>query len=272
MTMRATSSNGQPVETRQTYDQKLEFVLQRAAEVFSAKGFHRASIRELARATGMSLAGHYYYFQSKDEALFRICDHVLRLILETFEGRAKAIDDPVARLRLLVFTHLEISLTHMQEMKVLSHEAESLRGEYLARIRQTKKRYYDNMLTILREIRGDRRANGRELRLAAMTLFGSMNWIYTWYRPEVDGDAKRLTDFILGTFLRGFLPPHPTLSHIRERGKVSGPLLHLTSPRGHPLPDARERGGERGGSRSLHSFKGAGSARRVATKRPRRKE
>ncbi len=192
-------------ETRQTYDQKLEFVLQRAAQVFAEKGFHRASIRDLARATGMSLAGHYYYFESKDEALFRICDHVLRRILETFEERAKGIDDPQERLRLLVFTHLEISITHMQEMKVLSHEAESLRGDYLAKIRHTKKRYYDDLLSILREIRGDRRGNGRELRLVAMTLFGSMNWIYTWYRPEVDGDAARLTDLMLGIFLRGFL-------------------------------------------------------------------
>lgn len=203
--MRADPSNGQAGEPRQTYDQKLEFVLQRAAEVFAERGFHRASIRELARATGMSLAGHYYYFQSKNEALFRICDHVLRLILETFEERAKGLDDPLERLRLLVFTHLEISLSHMRQMKVLSHEAESLRGEYLAKIRQTKKRYYDSLLSVLREIRGDRRGNGRELRLAAMTLFGSMNWIYTWYRPEVDGDAKRLTDCMLGIFLRGFL-------------------------------------------------------------------
>ncbi len=203
--MRTDPTNGQTGEARQTYDQKLEFVLQRAAEVFAERGFHRASIRDLARATGMSLAGHYYYFQSKNEALFRICDHVLRLILETFEERAKAIDDPLERLRLLVLTHLEISLSHMREMKVLSHEAESLRGEYLAKIRQTKKRYYDSLLSILREIRGDRRGNGRELRLAAMTLFGSMNWIYTWYRPEVDGDAKRLTDVMLGIFLRGFL-------------------------------------------------------------------
>ncbi|MBI3121924.1 MAG: TetR/AcrR family transcriptional regulator [candidate division NC10 bacterium] len=203
--MRADPSNGQTGETRQTYDQKLEFVLQRAAEVFAERGFHRASIRDLARATGMSLAGHYYYFRSKNEALFRICEHVLRLILESFEERVKAIDDPLERLRLLVLTHLEISLSHMREMKVLSHEAESLRGEYLARIRQTKKRYYDSLVSILREIRGDRRGNGRELRLAAMTLFGSMNWIYTWYRPEVDGDAKRLTDVMLGIFLRGFL-------------------------------------------------------------------
>jgi hypothetical protein len=71
-----------------------------------------------------------------------------------------------------------------------------------------------------------------------------MNWVYTWYRPEVDGDAKRLTDFILGTFLRGFLAPHPNLWPV----------------------------GDRGGARNLQSFKGAGSARRVAMKRPRRKE
>lgn len=219
--------NGQAGEARQTYDQKLEFVLQRAAEVFAERGFHRASIRDLARATGMSLAGHYYYFQSKEEALFRICDHVLRLILETFEGRAKAIDDPLERLRLLVLTHLEISLAHMRQIKVLSHEAESLQGEYLARIRQTKKHYYDSLVSILREIRGEPRGNGRELRLAAMTLFGSINWIYTWYRPEVDGDAKQLTDFMLEIFLRGFLPsdarPLPgtgsRLGVVREREK-----------------------------------------------------
>ncbi len=215
--MPADRANGQTGGTRQSYDQKLEFVLQRAAEVFAEKGFHRASIRDLARATGMSLAGHYYYFQSKDEALFRICEHVLRLIQETFEVRAKALDDPLERLRLLVFTHLEISLSHMREMKVLSHEAECLQGEFLARIRQTKKRYYDNLLAILREIRGDRRGNGRELRLAAMTLFGSMNWIYTWYRTEVDGDATRLTDSMLGIFLRGYLGGDGATS--RRRGR-----------------------------------------------------
>jgi hypothetical protein len=142
----------------------------------------------------------------------------------------------------------------MREMKVLSHEAESLRGEYLARIRQTKKRYYDGMLAILREIRGDRRGNGRALRLAAMTLFGSMNWIYTWYRPEVDGDAKRLTDFILGTFLRGFLSPHRV-------------------PSGCPLPTHPPSGErERGRVGPLHSAKRAGSVRGLPMRRSARKE
>ena len=45
-----------------TYDQKLEHVLRRASAVFAKKGYHRASIRNIARATGMSLAGLYYHF------------------------------------------------------------------------------------------------------------------------------------------------------------------------------------------------------------------
>lgn len=196
---------GDGAEGRPKYDQKLDYVLHRAAEVFAERGYHRASIREIARATGMSLAGHYYYFRSKEEALFRICDHLLRLVLDSLEGRLKEIDDPLERLRLVVFTHLDTSIRHMREMKVLSHESESLRGDYLAKIRATKKRYYDILLGILREIRGERRGNGKDLRIAALTLFGSMNWIYTWYRPEVDGDARRLTDIMVGIFLHGFL-------------------------------------------------------------------
>jgi TetR/AcrR family transcriptional regulator len=240
--MRAALTNSQNTQSRSTYDRRLEYVLERAALVFAEKGYHRASMRDLARATGMSLAGHYYYFQSKEEALFRICDHVLRLIVESFEDRAKGLDDPLERLRLLVSTHLEISLSHMPEMKVLSHEADSLRGEYLSRIRHTKKRYYEALLAILREIRGDRRGNGRDLRLAALTLFGSMNWIYTWYRPEVDGDARRLADCMLGIFLRGF------------------------------LPGARAKGQERDGAESPHPVAVTGLARRVVIRRPSRKE
>jgi hypothetical protein len=44
-----------------TYDQKLEHVVRRATAVFAEKGYHRTSVRDIARATGMSLAGLYYH-------------------------------------------------------------------------------------------------------------------------------------------------------------------------------------------------------------------
>jgi AcrR family transcriptional regulator len=44
-----------------TYDQKLEHVVRRATAVFAEKGYHRTSVRDIARATGMNLAGLYYH-------------------------------------------------------------------------------------------------------------------------------------------------------------------------------------------------------------------
>jgi AcrR family transcriptional regulator len=51
------------------YDEKLQQILKASAKIFAEKGFHRTSIREIARTTDMSLAGLYYYFRTKEELL-----------------------------------------------------------------------------------------------------------------------------------------------------------------------------------------------------------
>ncbi len=40
-------------------------------------------------------------------------------------------------------------------------------------------------------------------RIAVLSLFGMMNWIYTWYRPRVDADAAELARQMGDIFLRG---------------------------------------------------------------------
>jgi AcrR family transcriptional regulator len=47
------------------YDEKLQHILKTSAKIFAEKGFHRTSVRDIARATKMSLAGLYYYFTTK---------------------------------------------------------------------------------------------------------------------------------------------------------------------------------------------------------------
>ncbi|MFH2000388.1 MAG: TetR/AcrR family transcriptional regulator, partial [Planctomycetota bacterium] len=48
------------------YDEKLNAVLSASSALFASKGFEKASIRDVSHATGMSLAGLYYYFKSKE--------------------------------------------------------------------------------------------------------------------------------------------------------------------------------------------------------------
>ncbi len=59
-----------PPATR--YDRRLAEILTHATEVFCKKGYEGASMRDLSRASGMSLAGLYYYFESKERLLFVI--------------------------------------------------------------------------------------------------------------------------------------------------------------------------------------------------------
>jgi AcrR family transcriptional regulator len=54
------------------YDERLDQLLATSAEVFAEQGYHGTSMRDLSRATGMSLAGMYYYVRGKDDLLFRI--------------------------------------------------------------------------------------------------------------------------------------------------------------------------------------------------------
>jgi hypothetical protein len=42
-------------------------------------------------------------------------------------------------------------------------------------------------------------------RIAALSLMGMMNWIYTWYRPEKDGTPEDVAGQMARIYLRGLL-------------------------------------------------------------------
>jgi len=102
------------------YDQKLELILRASAQIFAEKSYHSTSMRDISRATGVSLAGLYHYCKSKEELLFLIQDHCFGRVLERFEERMQGIEDPFEKLRIFIDNHLSFFAANMAEMKVLS--------------------------------------------------------------------------------------------------------------------------------------------------------
>src|SRR5260221_8729585 len=76
------------------FHRRLGEVLEHATEVFCEKGYEGASMRDLSRASGMSLAGLYHYFGSKERLLYLIQKHTFTTILENLKARLAASADP----------------------------------------------------------------------------------------------------------------------------------------------------------------------------------
>src|SRR5712675_3296068 len=76
------------------YDQKLELILRTSARIFAEKSYHSTSMRDISRATGVSLAGLYHYCESKEELLFLIQDHCFGRVLERLEQRLAGVSEP----------------------------------------------------------------------------------------------------------------------------------------------------------------------------------
>ena len=196
-------------DERSAYDEKLESILRTAAGIFADKGYHQASIRDIARATGVSLSGLYYYFNSKEELLFLIQDHAFGTLINNLERLLAEETEPQRRLRILMENHLRYFIANTAEMKVLSHEGESLTGDFRRRVNAKKRRLTELAMEILRELRPN---GGVDLRVATFSLFGMMNWLYNWHRPEVDVPTDTLVDDMHRIFVEGFLPPGAAMS------------------------------------------------------------
>jgi len=202
------------------FDRRLGEILDHATAVFCDKGYDAASMRDLSRATGMSLAGLYYYFQSKEKLLYLIQKHAFETILVGLRKRLEGASDSEQRVRALIQNHLEYFLANQKAMKVLSHEDEALKNGYGDKIRAIKREYYRTCLGLVEDLMRERgvKFSGR---IAVLSLFGMMNWIYTWHNPRVDADAGALARQMADIFLDGLLGARRRKRRARRNGSTN---------------------------------------------------
>jgi AcrR family transcriptional regulator len=209
--------SGPRLESR--FDRRLARILVHATGVFCDKGYAAASMRDLSRASGVSLSGLYYYFESKEELLYLIQKHTFSTIVNRLRQRLDRIVDPADRIRMFILNHLEYFLANQKAMKVLSHEDDVLKNGFGAEIAAIKREYYRTCIDLLDHYK---LARGLEFssRRAVLSLFGMMNWIYTWYNPRVDAGAVELAREMGDIFLQGVGTTLPKGSQ-RKRPAVS---------------------------------------------------
>ena len=181
-------------------------ILEAARDVFARRGFHQASIREIAKAADLSLAGLYHYVRGKDELLFLVLDHSLATLIGALDQALARARTPEMKLLALIQTHLDFGFHHAAELKIINRDYEVLPEPRRSEIVAKRGEYLQRSLAILRELDPHGRS-GDELLSATNLLLGMLNGIAT--RPFLRSreDARTLAGKVGALFLYGFLEP-----------------------------------------------------------------
>jgi TetR/AcrR family transcriptional regulator, cholesterol catabolism regulator len=198
---RTREATQRPATTR-----KLDAVLAAAAALIAEKGFEATSMRDVAGALNVSLAGLYHYFKSKEDLLYQIQYRTFASLLAAQEETVALPGTPEERLRRLVIGHLAFFASHPAELKVCTYEIESLTGDHYHTTEGLRRRYYRLMSHVLAELMGEAADIGGESRAsrhAALYVFGMLNWIFMWYDPARHGDVSEIGDEMIDLVLHG---------------------------------------------------------------------
>ncbi|MBI2161841.1 MAG: helix-turn-helix transcriptional regulator [Candidatus Rokubacteria bacterium] len=181
-------------------------ILEAARDVFARRGFHQASIREIARTADLSLAGLYHYVRGKDELLFLVLDNALDTLLGALDQSRRTARTPEMKLLALIQTHLDFGFHHAAELKIINRDYDLLPEPRRAEIAAKRGEYLQQGLAVLRELDPNGRS-GDELLSATNLLLGMLNGIAT--RPFLRSreDARTLAPKVGALFLYGFLEP-----------------------------------------------------------------
>lgn len=197
--------------SRAKSEANLERLLGVAAALMARQGYEQTTIRDVARETGFSLAGMYYYFAGKEELLYKIQERTFGSLLEEQERLVGQGGRPDERLRRLVRLHLSYMADHASELKVCTYELESLQGDYYAKIERLRKRYFKLVAGVIADLMGDVEAGGNDalqVRHTSLFVFGILNWSLMWYDRRRDGSTEKLAERVADFVLRG-LPQRP---------------------------------------------------------------
>jgi AcrR family transcriptional regulator len=165
------------------FEDKRRAILDSAAAVFARQGMDKASMAQIARHSGVSKALLYHYFPSKDSLVFAIIHgHIVKLEA----ALAAASDDsaePQAQLHRLVAVVLDLYRGAEHAHQVQLNCGSMLSAAQRAEIRMIERRITGYFSAVLLRINPDLDQPSRPLLMpATMSLFGMLNWVYTWFR------------------------------------------------------------------------------------------
>lgn len=185
-----------------SYDDQRDLIVQHAAALFAQKGYPATSMNEVAQACGLSKPSLYHYFRDKYALLVTIAETHVRGLLRVVEEVEAAGAPGVQRLRELVARFMNEYAHAQNAHRVLTEDVRFLEGDDRARVLETERRVVQAFARAITEVRPELDAAGLAKPLT-MLLFGMINWMFTWLKPDGQLTHEAMAPVVADLFLGG---------------------------------------------------------------------
>lgn len=182
---------------------KYEAILRAAIKVFAGSGFFNSKVADVAREAGVADGTVYLYFKNKDDILVSIFNHYMDVALAAGRASLAETDDPVEKLRRIVYAHLS-GLGRDRNLAVVFQVELRSSTKFMEQFSATRVAEY---LDLIREAleEGQRRGvfrRGMNTKVVAKVLFGALdemvtNWVLTRKRYNLVSTAEPVLDVFL---------------------------------------------------------------------------
>jgi AcrR family transcriptional regulator len=177
-------------------------ILRAAAAIFRRRGYHGASVDQIASALNMAPGNLYYYFRNKEEILYACHDYSLGLIIKELKDVEQSELSPDRQMHRLIvaFVHLFIDVLHGTAWTL---EVEALSPPLLKKVIAKR----DRIDRGFRKIINDGVKSGlfarRDPKLVSFVIFGAINWIPRWYDPAGQATSHEIAQVFADYLVAG---------------------------------------------------------------------
>jgi AcrR family transcriptional regulator len=178
-------------------------IIEAATRIFSERGYHAASMAEIADAVGIRKASLYHHVRKKEDLLFAIHEALIDELISETIAVSSSSESPAEKVRGLLHVTMRFIARNREGVTVFLSERHAVTGERWQAL-VIKRDFYERMVS---QIISEGRSSGNFVDLppeiVTKALLGMANWGYTWFQQDGPLSADEVAEVFTAIALRG---------------------------------------------------------------------
>lgn len=209
------------------YEDQRDMILTHAAHLFARRGYPATTMNEVALACGTSKATLYHYYKDKYSLLVSIADGHVSSLQALVQDVQQSTLAPDQHLRVMIERIVQEYAGAQDAHRVLTEDVKFLQAPERERVLNKERAVVAGFAQAVQALHPEMKTTPLTTPLT-MLLFGMVNWMFTWMRPDgglgYDAMAKIVADLFIGGLQHVRVP-----SDILESTDQTAPQALMTS-------------------------------------------